>query len=192
MLRTAGVGRVICNHVDDDVVDTDLVINTLLLHDMGNILKFKFKTNTFFYKDDIQQIDFYKQVQRDFQQKYGNDPDDATIKIIAEITDNKRIADICSAAHGDYIEKLIALKSYEEKIVYYCDMRVGPLRVMTLDGRFTDLKKRYPHAHGLNKYHMRCREVLEKQIQEVATIDLQTITEEAIKPLIEKLRAVII
>ncbi len=75
MLRVAALGSLICDQLDRQLVDKDLIVKTLLLHDMGNILKYNFSRIDLFDEADRKNIEKYKKVQRDFEARYGSDPD---------------------------------------------------------------------------------------------------------------------
>ena len=176
MLKVAAIGKLVVDNFNQDLIDPNLVVVTLLLHDMGNILKMDLSNVEFFYKQDQDNIDHYKAVKKDFLEKYGPDCDDATIQIIKEITSDKRAAILCATSHGEHSKQIAENKDWQRKIVYYCDMRVGPKGILSLENRFEDLSVRYKqNQKNIQKFHLICRQI-EAQIQSQININLQTIT----------------
>ncbi len=192
MLRVAAVGKSICDHSLSQDLDTDLIVKTLLLHDMGNILKFDFNNPSLFAVHDQSQIQVYKETQISFKQKYGNNVDKATLQIIKEISADNRVAQLCEHSHAEAMGKYIDGEFWHEKICYYADMRIGLNGALTVDKRFEDLKKRYPRERKeMNQYHTVCK-IIEKQIQKICTLDLGTINDGLLEKQFNALRSIII
>src|SRR5258708_24588552 len=77
-LEVSAVGRYLCDHWTGTHVDKELITQALLLHDMGNIIKFKRPFLGELEKDSA----YWEKVQDEFIQKYGKDVHNATVKII--------------------------------------------------------------------------------------------------------------
>lgn len=189
MLRVAAIGNIICENIDDVQIDNELVVKTLLLHDMGNILKIDCNNPELFVLADKNKIDYYRQVQNDIKQKYGSDADEVTISIIRKITSDTSIADLCANTHGEHVSSFLHTNQWNHKLCYYSDMRIGPYGILPVDERFSDLKSRYPNEDKMEKYHQECK-ILEAQIQEVASIDLQSISNKELKAQFKQLNKV--
>ena len=56
MYRVAALGSLICDRLISQKVDNDLILKTLLLHDMGNILKFDFERLDLFEENDKKNV----------------------------------------------------------------------------------------------------------------------------------------
>lgn len=187
MLRVAAVGKIICDHITFQAIDADLIIKTLLLHDMGNIIKFNFNNTSMFSPEDSAIIDLYKTAQAEFIRKYGTDADKATLQIIEEITSDKRIMELCKNSHGEKAHRYVNGAFWHEKICYYADMRIGLHGILSVDERFDDLKQRYPHElEELEHYHQTCK-TIEQQIQKMCTLDLAYINDELIEDQLNQL-----
>ncbi len=181
MLRVAAVGKIICDNSTSQVIDADLIIKTLLLHDMGNIIKFNFKNTSMFAPEDSEKVESYKVTQENFIRKYGNDADKATLQIVKEISSDDQIAQLCENSHGEAMHKYNDGDFWHEKICYYSDMRIGLHGILSVDQRFEDLKKRYPHEKNeLERYHQECK-IIEQQIQKMCALDLESINDELIE-----------
>src|SRR5438045_2401455 len=82
-LRAASVGAYIADHWNiKQQIDKDGIIQTLLLHDMGNIIKFDFDDSELNPSDEKE---YWKAVQKEFVEKYGHDEHIATNMIAKEI-----------------------------------------------------------------------------------------------------------
>lgn len=181
MLRVAAVGKIICDHITSQAIDADLIIKTLLLHDMGNIIKFNFNNTSMFSPEDREKVESYQKTQAEFMRKYGNDADVATIQIIKEITSDERIVELCKNCHGEMAHKYVNGEFWNERICYYADMRIGLHGILSVDERFDDLKQRYPHElEKLERYHKACK-IIETRIQAICELDLQSINDSMLK-----------
>ena len=67
MLKTAGVGKIICDSSNLKLNKT-VIVTTLLLHDMGNILKFDVENTGFFDRIELGKIESYKNIRIDVNQ----------------------------------------------------------------------------------------------------------------------------
>lgn len=180
MLRVAGVGKIILSGWKEDI-DTDLVIKSLLLHDMGNIVKFDLENPLM----EVPNLDHWKQVQRNFFEKYGRVTHEVTTKIIAEIG-QEEVNEVMEEEHhgyeiGDTMQILNV--SWPAKILAYCDVRVDPWSVVPMSNRIEDLHKRY--GRDLAWYDFLYK--LEEDIKPITKTDLSSINEESVKPLFDEL-----
>jgi len=189
MLRVAAVGQIICKNLKSNMdIDKELLIKTLLLHDMGNILKFDFSKTNFLSEPDKKRIRKFKEAQKKMRKKYGNDTDKVTVLIIQEITSDKRISDLCTNSHGQHAKDFINTEEWERKISYYADMRIGPFGVLSVSKRFDDLIERNQSKKILlEQYRQECLEI-EKQLQERTSIDLNQITDVMVNNTIKELK----
>jgi hypothetical protein len=77
--------------------------------------------------------------------------------------------------------------------VEYCDDRVGPFGVISLEERLEDLRTRYAHydntsqSDARNAFENALRQI-EKQIFAKCKIKPEDINDETVKPIIEELR----
>lgn len=190
MLRVAAVGKIICDHASIQSIDSNLIIKTLLLHDMGNIIKFNFRNTSMFSPEDSVKIESYKTTQTEFVSKYGSDADVATLQIIKEITSDEQIFELCKNCHGQMAHRYVTGEFWNEKICYYADMRIGLHGILSVDERFEDLKKRYPRElKEMEHYHKTCK-IIETHIQNICTLDLRSINDELLERQFDALKQV--
>ncbi len=139
-LEVAVVGRAVCQGWTGRPVDKDLITKTLLLHDMGNIIKFKRP----FMGELEKNAAHWESVQEKFRAMYGPDVHEATIAIIQELglpAVAKLIEEMRAAWHEPEIEV-----SLEARICEYADCCVTPQGITTFDERIEDLKNRYSYT----------------------------------------------
>jgi hypothetical protein len=84
---------------------------------------------------------------------------------------------------------------FASKIMEYCDSRVTPFGVTSLEERFMDLRKRYDHKGGdtpqRRAYESAVRS-MEKQIFVKCKIKPEDINDESIKPIFFKLKEFVV
>lgn len=183
MIRVAAFGKVISDLMVDEEIDQHLVVSTLLLHDMGNILKFKLDSTQMLAEIDRGRVEELRAIQAEYRQKYGPSPDLATIKIMKEIGVDQEVVTLFTESSWESLHDTIEKMDFQRKICYYADMRVDPFGVVTLEERFSDLRKRYSTNKDNVENNHKLAKILEKQIQSKLDIDLNSITESAIEPI---------
>lgn len=180
MLRVAGVGKIILGGWKS-TIDRDLVMKTLLLHDMGNIVKFDLVSQII----PIENIEYWRKVQAEWWDRYGKDAHNVTKHIVAELGQNE-VNKIMDNEHAGYVgddpAKLLE-QDWPEKILSYCDVRVTPSGVVPMPVRIADLQKRY--GRELSWYDFLYK--LEEQLKPQTTVDLNSVTEERVSSLFDEL-----
>ena len=179
MLRVAGVGKL----VTDDWGDRELAdkcVKACLLHDLGNLAKFKLASE---YQRE------WGPRQKRLWVKWGRDAHEATYGMLKEL------------GLPEYVEYLLAeARLYESEptendfmivpkpalIVLYADLRVVPTGVVTLQERVEDLTKRYSGFRAESRWG----QSLEDYVQTLTTVNVQAITESAVTPLFDELLTV--
>ena len=173
MLRVASLGKCISENFNHHV-EKNIIITVLLLHDMGNIIKFNLKSMHFFDPSE-QDREYWKAQQLSMIQKYGNDEFKATYQITKELTKNKRVLFILKNMKYSNIKNVLKGADDELKICAYSDYRVGPYGYISLSDRFKDLDERYSNFY---KKHKDGKEInaayfeLEKDLQKETAVDL--------------------
>lgn len=137
-LQVTAVGRYLCDHWTKGKINKELVTKALLLHDMGNIVKFKQPFIGHMEKD----APYWEHVQEEFIQKYGSVAHKATTTILQEIGVEKEIVELLHSVGYEAQEKGNVLWD-EAKIADYADMCVSPKGVVGFEERMQDLIVRY-------------------------------------------------
>jgi len=182
MYRVAAVGQVILDYWTSPPVDRDTIIKTLLLHDIGNIIKFKLDSS-------LPRLNYWKQVQQDFINKYGHDVHAANHAIAQELALPQTVIHLLDISHTSNSRQILANNDWSSKLCWYADMRVSPKGVVSVDFRFKDLLSRYRHRdlpQTIRRYWRDCLK-LEQQLQPHISINLGQITNQAIEPYLKTL-----
>ncbi len=136
-LEVTAVGRFICDHWTGEPVDRDAIMQALLLHDMGNIIKFRRPFLGELEKDAQK----WERVQDAFVRKYGTNVHESTCAILKELGALKALDLVEKMQEGSFsgYENL----SWESKICEYADCCVTPKGVEGFEVRLADLMHRY-------------------------------------------------
>jgi hypothetical protein len=136
-LQVTAVGDYVSSHWNGPKIDKKLVTEALLLHDMGNIIKFKRPFLGELEKDAAH----WEQVQEEVIQKYGSDVMIATDEIIKELGfEPIRVA---LDEMKDVWENPEREVSLEARICEYADCCVTPKGIEGFEIRMGDLRVRY-------------------------------------------------
>jgi putative nucleotidyltransferase with HDIG domain len=187
-LRVASVAKQICESLTI-AKDTELIISACLLHDMGNIIKFKLEYFPEFLEPEG--LEHWKNIQEDYFKRYGTDENHATVEIAKELGLSEEqvsfIADL--VAHIDKNDPRSMDLDIASSICKYADMRVSPKKVMSLRERLEEWQKRDNRVtqEYMEMTYTIFREV-EKKIFAHATIQPEDITDESIQNTIEELK----
>lgn len=194
MLRAASVGAFICdNWKSNQEINRKLIIEALLIHDMGNIIKTNLDSSTMLTALEKKELNHWKNGQRILKEKYNNDEHLATFQIAKELGVSDKIFYILTHSGSSNLRKVIDSKNFNLGIVTYADLRCAPLHVVSVNERFDDVIKRY---YKINHPLSNLEEVekrrslaieLESVLQTKTDLSLSDITDESIKDYIEKL-----
>ena len=191
-LRVAGVAMQICDALGDEMeVYRDSIVKAWLLHDMGNIIKFRLDYFPEFLEPEG--LDYWQKVQNEYIEKYGEDEHEATIKIIKELGLSYTINNLADQNRFSLLCKHRSINDLNLKIIHYADARVAPNSVCSYEERMNDAGKRYKnHKHSIFEEERQklvsCGKEIEKQIFGKCKIKPEDITDESVKPYIESLK----
>lgn len=188
-VRVAAVAMQICDGFDLSV-DRERVALACLLHDMGNIVKFKFgKIPELLEGVDIQ---YWEKIQKEYIDKYGDNDHEVNMAIISEIDVGKEVYDIADSIGFHNWCSVDKDGSWDHKIASYADSRVSPFGVLSLDDRLMDANKRYKDVdHFTDNYKdtlYDCVRDFEVQIFNHLDFTPSDITDESIRKYIEPLK----
>ena len=93
MLRVAAVGWYVCEHFVEQVNQSD-VVNALLLHDLGNLLKFNLSRGVGMFDESEQDVDHWRRVQAELARKYSSDEHEATAMMTRASFSIRSLSDI--------------------------------------------------------------------------------------------------
>jgi hypothetical protein len=178
-------------------IDKENTIKACLLHDMGNIVKFKLG----YFPETLEPegIEYWTKVQEEYVSKYGNDDHHATLAILKELNIDSDVIDLVNCIGFHTAEENMNSADFNRKICAYADMRVIPHGVSSLEERLSNLRERYtnikPSVNNTNLGNGEERKlfedslmVIERQIFENCSIKPKDINDLAIKDRVEKLQ----
>ncbi len=140
MLRVAAVAWQICENMNLRV-DLDNTVKACLLHDMGNIIKFKLDFMLELLVPEGKE--YWQKVKANFIAKYGNQEDLATYQITKELDLNPKAYEILKAIGFGKSEDNFNSSDYNFKIATYSDQRVSIHGIVSLTTRLEEGKARY-------------------------------------------------
>ncbi len=194
MLRVAAVASLICDNLAEPI-DKENVVAACLLHDMGNIIKFKLDAFPKFLEPEG--LEYWQAVKNEYIEKYGSNEYTASINIAKELNVTERVIELIKSISflgaSDNADK----SDFGKKIVEYCDDRVDPFGIVSLEKRLTDLRTRYAHRDkergpSFREAFEKAVRIMEKQIFSKCKIKPEDINDESIKPIISELRNFVI
>lgn len=193
-LRTAAVALYICENLNIDI-DQESTVKACLLHDMGNIIKFKLDNFPEWNKPEG--TEYWENVKYDYILKYGNDEHQASLKIAQEIGVSKYIHNLINCVDSASIEIINMESDFCQKICIYADNRVSPHGVVSAEEHSLDAKERYknhPHAFSEERRLFFNENLfsIEKQIFSHTKIKPEDINNESISTHLDKVKDILI
>ena len=148
MLRVTAVASTICDNFQKPI-DKSSIITTTLLHDIGNIVKFKLEAFPEFLEPGG--LEYWNSVQQEFIDKYGKNDYQTTYKILREIEVDPKVFSLIKSMEFRKAPINARHKNFEKKICQYSDLRVAPLGVLSLNERLTEVQDRFMRNKGIDE-----------------------------------------
>ncbi|HEY4493919.1 MAG TPA: class I tRNA ligase family protein [Candidatus Paceibacterota bacterium] len=194
MLRVAAVVSLICDSMNIKV-EKGNIISACLLHDIGNIIKFKSESLPDFYEPEG--LDYWMGVKNEFVSKYGSDEHAANEMLMREIGVPDRVIHIAQSNRFSLLCTQLKNSDINVKIAHYADGRVAPRGVMSYQARMDEAEVRYKGREDVfvdeNRVKLiACGLGIEKEIFKNSTIKPEDITDETVAPIIAELRGFVI
>ncbi len=179
-LEVAAVGLYVVDHWQGPKLNKRALKEALLLHDMGNIVKFSRPFLGVAKKD----LAYWEGVQDEVIAKYGKITHDVTEAIVKEIGVSKETFEIVRqmrfADNGQPLSE-----SWEAKIADFADTCVTPKGIEGFEVRITDLLERYK-GRSEDKVEAWRRTAVE--VQENVDVELDLVQNEDFSQAIEALK----
>lgn len=187
--RVASVAWQICDQINIEINKNDIIL-ACLFHDMGNIIKYDFVH--FIEKYQKEGLEYWKNIQKDFIDKYGPSEHVATLMIDKEIGLNLNILKLVESMDSKIMEKIYLSDNFELKICKYADLRAAPNSIVSINERMEEAKRRYEgHRNAFDEEKRKSFKInlekIENQIFSVCKIKPEDINDESIKGYLEKL-----
>lgn len=197
MLRVSAVAKIICdNWQGEEKIDEEKLLTMALIHDMGNIIKFRLD----YFPEALEPhgMGYWQNVQNEYFEKYGRDEHKATVMILGELGIREEISSLVEIMNfGLLCQHKENTSPVELRILHYADLRVAPFGITSFDERIADVSVRYadvPHDE-FNKIPkstraelLSCGKEIEHYIFKNCKIRPEDITEESCKNVIEELK----
>ena len=180
-LRVAAVAQQIAQSCGIEGEELHAIVTAGLLHDMGNIIKFKLDLFPEFLQP--KGLKYWEKVKKEFVKKYGNDEHEATFQIVDELNVDKRAHELVHAIGFSKSVENLNQTDLSKKIVAYSDHRVAPFGVISLEARMREGRTRFKHNKSIPTSD---KKRFEKQFQECSValleIEKQIFEQSSIKP----------
>ncbi len=191
-LRVAAVGSVVSEHIKKPV-NAATVVLAGLFHDMGNIIKSDLGRFPQFLEPEGRP--YWEEVKAEYVKTYGADEHVASMRIGEELQLSEAVLACIRDIGFSKVDRIAGDVPYELKIVEYADQRVSPLGVVSMEERIREGRERYegrvgylPDPAVFEEKYAALRDI-EAQLFESSSIRPEDITEEAVAPIVERLRA---
>ena len=189
MLRVSSVASIICDNFLKPI-DKNLIITAALLHDIGNMVRFKLEVFPEFLEPEG--LKFWSKTQQEFIRKYGKNDYEATYKILRQIGIKPKAFSLIKSMEFKKAPVNAKLKNFEMKICQYSDLRVAPFGILSLEERLREVQNRFMRNKGVSdkefKHLAESMKKIEKQIFSTTKIRPSDITEEQVNLLMDKFR----
>ena len=144
----ASVAALICDQWKGSLaayrINRDDLVAFLLIHDLGNIIKYKFDSESAkMLGAEAKNVVYWKRVREEIIQKYGSNVKDASERMMLELDPPQGVRHLFSNMAFAKTDVIARGNDWSVKIAAYCDFRVGPFGVVSLQERLDDLRKRY-------------------------------------------------
>lgn len=193
-IRAAALGAYLSDNFENpNKVDKVLIIKSLLLHDMGNVIKFDL-ANNFLTTEENKNIKFWEAQQKIYKNKYNNDEHLATYQMVKELKNTEDVYEVLTHTGSSRLQEVLASPNFNLKIVTYADLRCAPFAVVKINERFDEIIKRYKgRDHQLSdveEVELRRKRGLELEIQLQNEISspLEEITDKTIEKYINQVK----
>jgi hypothetical protein len=185
MLRTAALASIILDNWTGLEIDKDAIVKACTIHDIAKPMNFDLAKQAQFGMSESE-IEELRQLQNHIKTTFGTEEHQATVGIAKEIGCTQNIVKCIDDLEWKYIPRLLEANEISSLIPIYCDMRIGPKGILTLQVRLDELKKR---AQGDDyEDNVKNGNALEQLIIKNVSLDLNTITDEQINQRFEDLR----
>jgi len=185
MRRAAAIGKMICENWKGEKINKDDIVAVLLLHDLGNIVKFDLDSEEGLniLKDRRKNVEKLRKIKKEIIEKYGEDDHKVTDKMSRELGVNDRILFLLNNKIFIKNKEVCSSDDFDLKICTYADQRVSPSGIMGLKERLDEAKARgskslqHPDADLL----VECALKIEKQVLDNTNLSAEDINDSSIK-----------
>jgi hypothetical protein len=175
MLTVGALAEFVHKYWKDGRLNKNTLVKSALLHDIAKPINFDLSKQASYgmTEKDISKLD---RLQKKLKLLGGNEHEIA-IKICENIGCSKEVIETVGNTDWSYIPRLIKENNMGSLFVIYCDMRVGPNGVLSMEQRLEELKQRTGES-----WHVENGIKVETIIKMNVSIDLRDVNNESINP----------
>lgn len=183
MLRVSAVAKIVLDNWTGVEVNNESILQTCLLHDIAKPITFDMNKQVQYVKN-TKELNEIENCNKFLINNYGTKEHPALLKIGIEIGLNHKTLKLLDNLEWYLINELLEKNEIESLIPIYCDMRISPNGIVTIEQRIQDLKNRtgkdiqQQYKDGKN---------LERFINQNISIDLNKISNQKIEKIADKL-----
>lgn len=171
MLRVAVLSKIIFNKWTGPTINENAVLKACALHDVAKPITFDIAKQAQ-YGMPPKDIENLEKLQKFIIGKYGIDEHKASVGICKDLGMEIKAIEILENIEWKYIPDLFKTNNIEPLVAIYCDMRIGPKGILTMQERINDLKKRVGEGGYNYKEFEKDGKDLEQKMRENTNIDL--------------------
>ena len=170
MFQVTTVAEAIVGHWQGPKLNSSLLRKSLLVHDVGNLVKFR---RPFLGELEIN-ASYWESVQKEMITLYGSDAHEATLHILQEYeVDSEIYQFIQTLTDRQLILSPFVDASWEILIAELADLSVSPEGVVGVESRVKDIQVRYASTFHEEVWHYAMD--LQEKIQQFAQNDLKNL-----------------
>jgi hypothetical protein len=149
MWRVTSLADKLLNSWTGPKLNQPMLLETMLLHDLGNLVKFDLSPAAPHLLLPAKALTFYHQLQKLWWLKFGQNANMTTSRLIAgfPLKNSSQITKLILGHTSGTLAATVKNHDWLQKICDYTDFRVGPQGLVSLTARFADLKRRYAYKH---------------------------------------------
>ena len=140
MFQVAKVAEFIAQHWSAEPIDSKLILKICLLHDLGNIVKFKKP----YWEELFADSEHWEKIQAQMTNRYGSNAFEATNSMLQELGVDQTLQQ--AVKNLRLVVDDNAQISWEVKIAEYADCCVSPEGIGGFESRLKDFQTRYPET----------------------------------------------
>ncbi len=150
MLRAASIAAWILDHWKGEILNRNDILETLLIHDMGNLVKSSNDNFRRGFPDKyyLESLDYWDNIKKWLIDRFGKNDVEVTYNIAKEINVSEKVLKMLGKKQFVNNEETYKSDDYEIKICAYSDQRVSPTGIMPLNERLREAVIRYKGVKG--------------------------------------------
>lgn len=141
LFLVSAVGKYIVDHWQGPKINREQVVKTLLVHDLGNLVKYDFSSQAQLLDSSLDPL-YWSEVQEELIRRYGSKDIKATTSMLEELGIDRKTRQYVTRMNASRLQDVYQ-EELELQICEYADMRIAPQGVTSLEKRLKDVKNRY-------------------------------------------------